>query len=78
MDEEVGERTRKDVLFDIIEKEEGGKFISLLRNRDLFLNFENKDVEYYHDSFWEGYRKWDLLKEKKVAKHVDQVQGWIS
>jgi hypothetical protein len=51
MDEEVGERTRKDVLFDIIEKEEGGKFISLLRNRDHFPNFENKDVEYYHDSF---------------------------
>jgi hypothetical protein len=30
----------KDVLFDIIEKEEEGKFISLLRNRDRSLGFE--------------------------------------
>jgi hypothetical protein len=30
----------KDVLFDIIEKQEEGKFISLLRNRDRSLGFE--------------------------------------
>jgi hypothetical protein len=30
----------KDVLFDIIEKEEEGKFISLLQNRDRSLGFE--------------------------------------
>jgi hypothetical protein len=42
----------KDVLFDIIEKEEEGKFISLLQNRDRSFVFEkNKDVEYYHDGF---------------------------
>jgi len=44
MDEEVGERTMKDVLFNIIEKEEGGKFIRLLRNRDRSLVFEKNKM----------------------------------
>jgi hypothetical protein len=44
MDEEVSERSMKEVLFNIIENEEGGHFISLLRNRDRSLVFEKQKM----------------------------------